>query len=65
MGLDMTNFKVIYKEQVFNCLSMIPTVEIVSPNTAKVNSIEVMFLNSQNRVEIIRDEAIKFQFVSK
>lgn len=64
MGLDMTNFKMIYKERVYNCLSMMTCINMTEEKP-KIKEIEVIFINEENRVDIIKDEASKFQFISR
>jgi hypothetical protein len=65
MSIDMTNFKMIYKEQVYNCLSMMVGWECNEPGKPKVKFLEVVYINSDNRVEMVNDEAFMFQFISR
>jgi hypothetical protein len=64
MGIDMTNFKMIYKDNVYNCLALMACIDL-SGEKPKVKELEVTFINEENRVEIIRDEAHRFQFIAK
>ncbi len=66
-GIDITNFKMIYKDNVYNCLEMMPSIYCPEPESDKreVKFLEVVFINSDNRVEIVNDEAFMFQFISK
>lgn len=64
MGVDMTKFKMIYKNKIYNCLSMMTCVGI-SEEKHVIKELEVIFINDENRVDIIQDEANMFQFVVK
>lgn len=65
MGIDMTNFKMIYKDQIYNCLTMFHCSEHGEDNKLKLIWLEVTFINTENRVEIVKDDVSKFQFISK
>jgi hypothetical protein len=64
MGINMTNFKMVYKDNVYNCLSMMPTLDGTIGNS-KVNFLEVIYIDSDNRVNVVYDEVFMFQFISK
>jgi hypothetical protein len=64
MGIDMTNFKMIYKDKVYNCLALMTCINL-SGEKLDVKELDVTFINEDNRVEIIRDEAYRFQFIAK
>lgn len=66
-GINMTNFKMIYKDNVYNCLEVVPQIYFPEPESDKreVKFLEVVFINSDNRVEVVNDEAFMFQFISK
>lgn len=48
MGIDMSNYKMIYKEQVFNVVGVIPTINLESEtNTPKVKFIEASYIDER------------------
>ena len=65
MGIDMTGFKMIYKDQIYNCLAMFHCSECCDDNKPKIVYLEVTFINLENRVELVRDDVSMFQFISK
>jgi hypothetical protein len=54
----------VYKDNVYNCLSMMPTLDGTIGNS-KVNFLEVIYIDSDNRVNVVYDEVFMFQFISK
>jgi hypothetical protein len=67
MGIDMSNFKVIYNDQVFNAVSVIPTVDFnpEKQRFAKPKFIDLWFVNEDGELTVIQDEAWKFKFVRR
>lgn len=59
--MDMTNYKMIYKNKIYNCLQIF----IIMANEEGIKEIEVVYLNEENRLTKVRDKAEEFQFVSK
>ena len=60
MGVDMTNYKMIYENNVYNCISL-----IFFFNANVLEELEVVYINEDNRVSIIKDYKDNFQFISK
>lgn len=65
MPIDMSNYKMIYKEQVFNVVSVIPTFEVKAEGNTKVKFIEAWFIDEDGELKIVRDEAWCFKFVRR
>ncbi|BCK01426.1 hypothetical protein [Anaerocolumna chitinilytica] len=66
MPIVMTDYKMVYKDQVFNALSIRPIVDSNLKNGKRiVNFIEAMYINEDGEVEIIEDEAWCFKFVRR
>lgn len=66
MGIDMSNYKMIYKEQVFNVVGVIPTLYTESANEApKIRFIEASYIDENGELRIVRDEAWCFKFVRR
>lgn len=59
--MDMTNYKMIYKNKIYNCLQLF----IRKGTIEKIEEIEVIYLNEENRLTNVVDKAEEFQFVSK
>lgn len=66
MGIDMSNYKMIYKEQVFNVVGVIPTFYTESADEApKIQFIEASYIDENGELRIVRDEAWCFKFVRR
>jgi hypothetical protein len=67
MGLDMSNFKMIYKDQVFNAVSVIPNIDFNPENVGfkKPKFIEAWYINEDGELAVIHDEAWRFKFVTR
>lgn len=66
--INMTDYKMIYKGGVYNCLSMSYHTDWVGeedPRILKVVGMQVIFINSENRVDVAVGETKDFQFVVK
>ena len=69
MNLDISRFKVVYKDQVLRALALMAVafpeedkdLSEVARKTPK--NIEILAVNVDGRIEMIRDEAWKFQFL--
>ena len=67
MGIDMSNYKMIYKEQVFNVLSIVLFFNQNSEEK-KVNKptfIEAAYIDESGEIKTIKDEAWTFQFIRR
>ena len=51
MNIDMTNFKMVYKDQIYNCLSMFRYIEDCGNNELKLLWLEVTFINLDNSLD--------------
>ena len=66
MGIDMSNYKMIYQDQVFNVVGIMPTVDFGTGNgPKKVTLIEASVINEDGELRIISDEAWCFKFVRR
>lgn len=66
MGIDMSNYKMIYKEQVFNVVGVFPTINLESEtNTPEIKFIEASYIDENGEFKIVRDEAWRFKFVRR
>ena len=61
MGIDMSAYKMIYQDKVYNCVNM----EAYWVDEQVVEHIRVFFINEDNRITMAMDEVSKFQFISK
>jgi hypothetical protein len=67
MGIDLSRFKVVYDEKVLKALSL---QEVVFQDSVdwedrckKPNLIEILVINDDGNIEVLRDEAWMFQFI--
>ncbi|MSU01914.1 hypothetical protein [Tissierella pigra] len=60
MGIDMTGYKMIYKDTVYNCLSI-----AIFWKENKITELDAFYLNEENRVATLRDDVNEFQFIHK
>jgi hypothetical protein len=71
MGIDMSNYKMIYKDQVFNVVGIMPILDFTGVNNAenngfkKVKFIEASVIDENGELAIINDEAWMFKFVRR
>jgi len=67
MGIDMSNYKMIYKDQVFNVVSIMPTIDFNSEaqGIKKAKFIDATFLDENGELAFIHDEAMMFKFVRR
>ena len=64
MGIDMNGYKVIYRNEVYNCINIALDLSgTAETGFAKPKFLEVIVINKDNLITIIRDEAWTFQFV--
>ena len=67
MNIDLSRFKVVYKDKVLNALSL---QEVIFPEDTNWEAIyknpkfiEIFVINEDGNIEALRDEAWMFQFV--
>lgn len=67
MGIDLSRFKVVYSEKVYNALSL---QEVVFPEHTHIEDIlkkpqfiEIIVINEDGNIVALRDEAWMFQFI--
>lgn len=66
MPINMTDFKMIYQDRVYNVLQiMINFGCIQKEETPAPKYIEAVYLNENGEVKVVHDEAWCFQFVRK
>ena len=67
MIADMSNYKMIYKDQVFNVISTILIFEnpIQETTIEKPQFIEAIYIDENGEIRVIRDEAWCFKFVRR
>lgn len=66
MGIDMSNYKMIYNDRVYNVVGIIPTLDFSEGNGfKKVKFIEVSVIDEDGELKIIYDEAFMFKFVRR
>jgi hypothetical protein len=65
LGIDMTNYKMIYNDQVFNVLSIWLTVTNDDGGKPKPKFIQATYIDENGEVKIVEDEAWCFKFVRR
>ena len=66
MNIDLSRFKVVYNEKVFKALALM---DIVFENVdfedihKKPKLIEIIIINEDGNIEMLRDEAWRFHFI--
>lgn len=67
MGIDMNNYKMLYKDQVFNVVSIMPTFSgnFDEKGAQKIETIDAFIIDEDGVLKIIRDEAWMFKFVRR
>lgn len=67
MGLDMKDFKVVYGNQAFNVINVMPVFggAPLREGFCKPEELEVWYINENGELELIRDKASKFRFVRR
>ena len=67
MGIDMSNYKMIYKDQVFNVINIMPT--FGSPTETSViqkpHFIDALAIDEDGELKMFHDEAFMFKFVRR
>lgn len=68
MGMDMTDYKMIYKDQVFNVIAVSiecgPSQQYEKENT-KIEFIEAVYIDENGELKVVKDEALMFKFVRR
>jgi hypothetical protein len=67
MGIDMNNYKMIYKDQVFNVVGVVPIFDYNDNETGikKPKFIEASFIDENGELAFIKDETWMFKFVRR
>ena len=69
MGIDMSNYKMIYNEQVYNVVGVMPEFEFNTTNeekrTRKPKFLEVSCIDENGELIFISDETFMFKFVRR
>lgn len=66
MGIDMSSYKMIYKDIVFSVVTVMPFMESETVDSPlKVKRIEVIFVNEDGELGVIEDERSAFKFVRR
>ncbi|EPR12482.1 hypothetical protein [Ruminiclostridium papyrosolvens] len=66
MGIDMTDFKMIYQEQVFNVVNIIPEFEGHQEDAfRKPKFINAVYVDENGEIRSVHDEAWCFKFVRR
>lgn len=64
MGIDMTKYKMIYKDRVYNCISLcfIECYDLIREE-GKGTKLKVAYIDENNRLQEIEDNKDEFQFI--
>lgn len=66
MGIDMSNYKMIYKDEVFNVVGIIPSLYTEKADEVpKIKFIEASYIDENGELKIVKDEAWCFKFVRR
>lgn len=60
MSIDMSSYKMIYEDMVYNCISI-----MFFFRDGEIKELEVIYISEDNRVSLIKDDTDKFQFIKK
>ena len=67
MGIDLSRFKVVYKDKVLNAVSLQDVWYFKDTDYDDINKkpefIEILVINENGNIEAIRDESWEFQFL--
>lgn len=67
MNIDLSRFKVIYRDKVLNALSLMEIIFDENVNLDDIRKkpkfIEILVINEDGNIEALRDEAWMFQFI--
>ena len=62
--LDMTNYRVVYKDRVYNVISIMPEI-IYEDGLSRLGSITVMYLNEDNELKLMEGRPEQFKFIRR
>ena len=69
MGIDMSHYKMIDKDQVFNVVGVVPYTEhvgnIAGENEMRVNELEASYIDENGCFNVINDKVTEFKFVRR
>ena len=66
MGIQMVGYKMIYKNVIYNLISICFFNEWDSENKTNVlKDIEAVYIDENNRLATVKDKSEEFQFLSK
>lgn len=65
MGIDMTKYKMIYKNKVYNCLYIMPLESLIRDGEVIDFKLSVTYIDENNRIAMMEDSNSEFQFVLK
>lgn len=64
--IPMTDYKVIYQNVIYNVLAILPFYNWnIEESKNELTQLEVMYLDEENRIVMIKDEVEEFQFIRK
>ena len=63
MYTDMSKYKMIYENKVYNCISMIMNYDTQDKSDAIITELQVFYINEDNKVLLIIADADDIQFV--
>ncbi|MGL5153097.1 MAG: hypothetical protein ACRC7N_21260 [Clostridium sp.] len=61
----MSKYKVIYKENVWNCICITPMIDVTRKENVTIGELEVVVLDETNRVKVLLDSGDNFQFIKR
>lgn len=59
----MSNYKILYKNKVYNCISMMVNYDMTDILKARVTELQVFYINEDNKVSLIVAKPDDIQFV--
>lgn len=69
MGIDMSNYKMIYKDHVYNIVNIIPCFENISngvgDNAVKISQIDAWYIDEDGKLKMVQDKADNFSFIRR
>lgn len=65
MTIDMSAYKMIYNDEVFNVVSIVPIYEVNDKGIPKVVTMDAWVINENGELTMIRDEGWCFKFVRR
>lgn len=66
MGIDMSNYKIIYKDIVYSAVSFLPYMTHATVDgEVKIDEVEIIFINQDGELDVIRNKVSAFKFVRR